>query len=114
MDYQQAGTDAKVIIEQQEIEAELKSLWDKIRKASEVIFMLRDENQHLKSQNSDLQQKYDELNSQIIAKEKEINRIRTEYSKLASSTGEDTFSATEKEALKNRITDLITKINSHL
>lgn len=114
MEYQQAGTDAKVIIEQKEIEAELKSLWEKIRKASEVIFMLRDENQQLKTQNSELEQKYNELNSNIMAKDQELIRIRSEYSKLASSTGEDTFSSTEKEALKNRITDLIAKINSHL
>lgn len=114
MDYQQAGTDAKVIIEKKEIEAEIKTLWEKIRKASEVIFMLRDENQQLKAEYSKLQQKYDELNHNIMAKEQELVRVRTEYSKLASSTGEDTFSSTEKEALKNRITDLIAKINSHL
>ncbi len=114
MDYQQAGTDAKVSIDQKEIEAGLKSLWEKIRKASEVIFMLRDENQQLKAQNSELQQKCDELKSLIMAKEQEILRIRTEYSRLASSASGDTFSAAEKEALKSRITDLIAKINSHL
>lgn len=114
MDYQQLGVESKTLSEQENIEIELKRLWDKIRKASEVIFMLRDEIQSLKTLNSELLQKYEDAKAVIINKDQELARFRAEYTRLTSNIGEDTFSSQEKEALKNRISELITKINSHL
>jgi peptidoglycan hydrolase CwlO-like protein len=114
LDYQQLGTDSKILSEQENIEVEIKRLWDKIRKTSEVIFMLRDELQTLKNQFSELQQKYDDAKNSIGIKEQEYSRLRAEYTRLGSNVGEETFSQQEKEALKNRISELIAKINSHL
>jgi predicted nucleic acid-binding Zn-ribbon protein len=114
LDYQQIGTESKTLSEQENIEIEIKRLWDKIRKASEVIFMLRDEIQTIKNQNSELQQKYEDLKTTMGSKEQEYARIRAEYTRLGSNIGGETFSPQEKEALKNRILELIAKINSHL
>jgi FtsZ-binding cell division protein ZapB len=114
LDYQQIGAESKTLPDQENVEAEIKKLWDKIRKASEVIFMLRDEIQTLKTENSELHQKYEDLKTASDSRYQELARIRAEYTRLASSLSEETFSLQEKEALKNRISELIAKINSHL
>lgn len=113
MDYQHLSTNIKDSIEGKDIEAEIKSLWEKIRKASEIIFVVKEENQVLKFENQDLQQKYQEAKMVLASREKEIAQLRAEFARIASA-GENSFSPQEKEVLKKRISDLITKINSHI
>ncbi|RCK77360.1 MAG: hypothetical protein IGBAC_1669 [Ignavibacteriae bacterium] len=114
MDYQQTGAEIKVAVEQKELEAEINNLWDKIKKASELIFLLREENQQLKEQNSSLVQKLEELKEKLTNKEQEIGKIKAEYARVMNSAAGDVFTPQEKEALRKRIHELIAKINSHL
>lgn len=97
-----------------EIETELKSLWEKIRKTSEVIYLLRDENKELKLQYSQLVEKLEGITKNISEKDLEISRLKSENSKLYTSVSDDSLSPADKEALKKRIIELISKINSHL
>lgn len=114
MDYQQIGTEIKVAVEQRELENEINGLWEKIKKASELIFLLREENQQLKEKNNELEKKLQELIEKLSTKEQELGKIKAEYSRLVNTSVDDNFTPQEKEALRKRITELIAKINSHL
>lgn len=114
MDYQQLGTDVKVAVEQKELEVEINNLWEKIKKTSEIIYYLREENRQLKEQYDALLQRYEEMIEKFAQKEQEVTRIRTEYLKIMNTASSDAFTPQEKEALRNRINELIAKINSHL
>lgn len=114
MDYQQIGTEIKVAVEQRELENEINGLWEKIKKASELIFLLREENQQLKEKNSELENKLKELTEKLTSKEQELGKIKSEYARIVNTAVGDSFTPQEKEALRKRITELIAKINSHL
>lgn len=114
MEYQNLDTGLNPVAEYKEIELEIKNLWEKIRKASEVIFILRDENNELKVQYAQVQKKLEEITKSLSDKDLEIARLKTENSKLYSTASEDSMTPAEKEALKKRINELISKINSHL
>lgn len=114
MDYQQIGTEIKNTVEQRELENEINTLWEKIKKASELIFFLREENQQLKEKNNELEKKVQELLEKLATKEQELGKIKSEYSRLINTTVGENFTPQEKEALRKRITELIAKINSHL
>lgn len=114
MDYQQIGTEIKVAVEQRELENEINGLWEKIKKASELIFLLREENQQLKEKNSELDRKFQEIVEKLALKEQELGKIKSEYSRLINTAVGDSFTPQEKEALRKRITELIAKINSHI
>ncbi len=114
MDYQQTNTEIKVALDPKELEVEINNLWDKIKRASELIFLLREENQQLKEQNSSLVQKLEELKEKLTAKEQEISKIKAEYARVMNTAAGDIFTPQEKEALRKRINELIAKVNSHL
>jgi chromosome segregation ATPase len=92
----------------------LKSVWDKIRLAGQLIAQLRDEKRVIASRTEDLERQLTALRSDLEAKENEIRRLRAEHTQLANSNGQHGFSAEEKEAVKSRIRELISKINSYL
>ena len=114
MDYQQPGMEIKVTVEQKELEVEINNLWEKIKKASEMIFLLREENQQLKEEKNGLIKKNEELQEKLSVKEQEIVRIKSEYARLLNNASGSAFTPQEKEALRVKINELITKINSHL
>src|SRR5262245_43363933 len=92
----------------------LKSVWDKVRMATQLIAQLRDEKRILASRADDLERQVTSLRAEIQTKDQEIKRLRTEHAQLLQSNGHQSFSDEEKEAIKNRIRDLISKINSYL
>lgn len=107
-------TETGIATENRTLEASLKHLWEKARAAAEAIAQLRDENTRLRSRLGELEDETLRLKSDTIRKEQEIKRIQAEHAQLATSlNGTDTFTNEEKEALKNRIKELIAKINSH-
>jgi len=58
-----------------------------------------------------------ELNStrnQLSLREQDLKRLKAEYSQLVNANENVAFTKEEKEILRNRIRDLIAKINSHL
>ena len=92
----------------------LKSVWDKIRLATHLISQLRDEKRLLASRTEELERQVASLRTEIQSKEHEIKRLRSEHAQLANANGQQSFSDEEKVAVKERIRDLISKINSYL
>ena len=95
------------------LETSLEALWDKARRVSEVIVQLKDSNVELRKKVQDLEGSQQRLKEDLVSKERELERLRQEALRLQSN-GSNILTKEEKEALKARIKDLITKISSHL
>jgi len=91
----------------------LQRLWEKARVVSESLSQLREENQSLKKRVTDLEHVERKLISEIQKSDGDVQKVRSELLKLQSN-GSDLLTKEEKEALKARIKDLISRINSRL
>ncbi|HLX11527.1 MAG TPA: hypothetical protein VKS81_01820 [Bacteroidota bacterium] len=98
----------------QSLEQALGRLWEKIRSASELINALRTDNRNLNERVDILEAELTTLRSEVVGRDVEIKRLRAERSQILQSNGEHHFSQEEKDSLKEKIRDLIAKINSHL
>ena len=97
------------------LESVFKQLWDRIRAATELISHLREENKKWEGQAERLEGELVRLRSELNQKEQEIKRLKLDNAQLEGALGDnDVLTVEDKEALKGRIKDLISKINSHL
>ncbi len=88
------------------LEESLQSLWEKARRVSDTLL-------HAKEENNTLRASEQYLRAELERRESDLQRIRKEFLQLQSN-GSDIFTKEEKEALKNKIKELIGKINSRL
>jgi uncharacterized coiled-coil DUF342 family protein len=96
------------------LEESLKGLWEKVRTAGNLIVQLRDEKKSLGLRLQQVENELQSVKETLTNREQELKRVRTEYTQLVNSNGQNVLSNEEKENLKNKIRDLIAKINSHL
>lgn len=108
-------TEAEVISgkDMKTIETSLEALWDKARRVSEVLVQLKESNSVLQKKVEDLEAVEQNLKQELALKDRELERLRQDALRLQSN-GSNILTKEEKEALKARIKDLISKINSHL
>lgn len=108
-------TEAEVISgkDMKTIETSLEALWDKARRVSEVLVQLKESNSVLQKKVEDLEAVEQNLKQELASKDRELERLRQDALRLQSN-GSNILTKEEKEALKARIKDLISKINSHL
>jgi signal transduction protein with GAF and PtsI domain len=95
------------------LETSLETLWDKARRVSEVLVQLKEVNGDLRKRMEDLEAVEQRLMRELADKEREVERLRQEVLRVQSN-GSNILTKEEKEALKARIKDLVTKISSHL
>lgn len=95
------------------LETSLETLWEKARRVSEALVQLKETNTVLQRKVEDLESTEQRLKQELASKERELERLRQEALRLQSN-GSNILTKEEKEALKARIKDLISKINSHL
>lgn len=107
--------EVKTYTESVSIESALKHLWEKVRVAAERLSQLREQNETYRAQVEHLEREVVKLRSEFAQKEQENKRIKADHTQLTNSLGDNNIlTPDEKEALKNRIKELIAKINSHL
>ncbi|HUL44405.1 MAG TPA: hypothetical protein VLY03_08615 [Bacteroidota bacterium] len=92
----------------------VRSFWEKVRQAGEIITRLREEKRELRTQVESMDRELQSLRSELRAKEQDLKRIRSEHAQVLNSNGHEFFSGEEREAIKTRIRELLAKINSHL
>ena len=115
MNQLQVEMDVKNYADSRTIESAFKQLWEKVRTAAELISQLRDENKTYKSQRENFESEINRLKAELTQKENELKRLKADHNHLSQSMGgNNILTAEEKESLKTRIKDLISKINSHL
>ncbi len=99
--------------EMQTLEASLEKLWEKARRVSDLLLRYKEENRVLKNRVKELEQLEAQLRSNLQERERELERVRAEVIRLQSN-GSQMFTQEEKEVLRQRIKDLIGKINMRL
>ncbi|MBI3586985.1 MAG: hypothetical protein HY088_07645 [Ignavibacteriales bacterium] len=95
------------------LEYALQMLWEKAHRVSEAIVKLKEENAALHGRIGELEGVEKHLKQILADRERELERVHQEALRFQSN-GTDVFTKEEKEALKLRIKELITKINSRL
>lgn len=96
------------------MEDALKSVWDKIRLAAHLITQLREEKRVLTTRVGDLDRQIATMRSDVQSRDQEIKRLRSEHTHLLNANGHNSFTREEKDSIKVKIRDLISKINSYL
>lgn len=96
------------------LEESIRTLWQKVRVATETISHLREERVSLQTRLAEIEMNAANLRNELLNKDQELRKLRGEYHQLVQSNGASGFSTEEKEILKVRIRELIAKINSHL
>lgn len=92
----------------------LRTLWERVRVAGELIQELRVAKKSLGERVVDLEKELLTVKSEIQQREQELKRIRAERDQLLSAGGNMGFTEDERTKLKVKIHGLISKINSHL
>lgn len=95
------------------LESSLQLLWEKARQVSEALLQIKEANVALRNRVSELEAGERQLQEELAGRERELDRVRQELTRLQPN-GSEVFSKEEKEALKARIKELITKINARL
>ncbi len=126
MNYQQTTqTDLEILKDPERLEELFKPVWQKIREAGTLIQTLRGEKAALEAQVHELEsaatkqaesldRQLAAVREELAAREQELKRLRNENAQMIASGGRQTFSAEEREILKERIRELIAKINSYI
>ena len=107
-------TEVPVVEEMSTLDSVLKSFWDKVHSASELIQQLREEKKILKERSEELEQQVSSLRQEVVTRDHELKRLRAEHAQLLSANGNNTFTPQEREEMKSRVRDIISKINSYL
>ncbi|MCI0706759.1 MAG: hypothetical protein L0Y80_04640 [Ignavibacteriae bacterium] len=95
------------------LEVSLEKLWEKARRVSDLLLRFKEENQGLQGRIAELERAESQLRADLRSREQELERLSSELTRLQAN-GSQLFSQDEKEALKAKIQDLISKINSRL
>jgi DNA repair exonuclease SbcCD ATPase subunit len=110
---QEADIEVDSIRDSKGLEGIFRTLWDRVRKAAELIEHLKDENRALCSQNAQLEQQVASLKTELKEKQETLREINEQHQEVLSHSN-NLYSEEEKEAVKSRIRELIARINSHL
>jgi FtsZ-binding cell division protein ZapB len=92
--------------EMDQLESSLEKLWEKARRLSDILLRIRGENETLRRRIDEMEVKEKQLTTDLQQKEQECLKLQ--------SNGTGMFTHEEKEALADRIRELIGKINSRL
>lgn len=95
------------------LEGIFRTLWDHVRKAAEVIDHLKDENRTLRSNNGQLEEQVGSLRTKLVEKEEALRQVKEQNLQVLNHSN-NMLSEEEKQALKSRIKELITRIDSHI
>jgi len=122
---QNSEFDVAMARDPQNLEELFKPVWERVRQATETIQRLRAEKTGLAGRLQEAERASREkilnlegevraLKNDIVVREQEIKRLRIENAQLSSADGQQAFSASERDILKERVRELIAKINSYL
>lgn len=105
----QSSTDTIVQADANPLESGLKALWDRVKRAGEVIVSLRSDNAQLKTRVDDLERELRRLQSELQKKDQVLQETTARRAE-----GESVFSNGERDALIVRVKDLLSRIEAYL
>jgi len=92
--------------EKGQLEASLQKLWEKARALSDILLRLKNDNESLRRRVEEMEQRELTMSKELQGKDQELLKHQ--------SNGSSMFTHEEKEAVVQKIKDLIEKINSRL
>jgi peptidoglycan hydrolase CwlO-like protein len=95
------------------LEGVFRTLWDHVRKATELIEHLKDENRTLQGNNVRLEEQIAAIRTDLMEKEEALRQVKQQNLQVLNHS-DNLFSDEEKQVVKSKIKELITKIDSHL
>jgi Tfp pilus assembly protein FimV len=110
----QSDIDGPAVRDLGSLELALKTMWEKARAAGDMIARLQTEKAELQSTVQELERSLSSLRSELAVKEHDMKKLRAEHAQLSSLDQKNVFSEEEKEMIRGKVKDLISKINSHL
>ena len=110
---QQAEVEVSTIRDSKGLEGVFQTLWDRVRKAAELIDCLKEENRTLHGNSTRLEEQVAKLRRELIEKEETLRKMEEQHLQVLSHNN-NLFSEEEKQALKSRIKELLTRINTHI
>jgi chromosome segregation ATPase len=93
------------------IEESLKVLWEKVRRAGDVIAQLREERQALQAQVALLQQEVAKLRNDLAAKEQQLQRTAAGAQEMKAAA---IISNGERAQLAAKVKELLARIDAYL
>ena len=115
MNHVRSDIDSGVTLEARSLETVIRHLWERARATSELFAQIKEENRGLQERIGQLEGDVVRLKTDLIRKEQENKKLESEHSQLSSSLiGNNIMMEDEREILKTKIRDLISRINSHL
>jgi len=109
----QPANAATVQVDVEAVEAALRGLWDRTRKAGELISELRGENTSLRSQIDGLRKELDGLRHEIARKDESFARLQAQR-EGEEARREAIMANGERDLLATRVRDLIAKLDAYL
>ena len=100
-------------IELKHLAESIQELWTKARRVSDLLLQVRTDNAQLRARNAELERSERETKSRLEQREQELHKLKNELVQLQSN-GNSIYSKEEKDELKTKIKELISKINSRL
>lgn len=113
MDQHSTTTHTTVPRALQGVEAGLRKLWEKTRRAGELIAQLRAEKADLDSKVGQLEGEVTQLKEQLAMKE-ELIQTMSEKQSIAEATGGDIMVDGDREAFRTKIKELLARIDGYL
>jgi hypothetical protein len=95
------------------LEGIFRKLWDHVRKAAELIEHLKNENRALHGTKVQLEEQIAALRTDLVEKKEAPRQVKEQNLQVLSHSN-NSFSDQEKQILKSKIKELITRIDSHL
>ncbi len=93
------------------IEESLKILWEKVRRAGDVISQLREERQALQAQTTLLQQEVAKLRNELASKEQQLQRAAAGTQEMKAAA---IISNGERQQLAAKVKELLARIDAYL
>ena len=110
---QQPANAATVQSDVEAVEAALRGLWDRTRKAGELIAELRGENASLRARAEGLQKDLEGLKHEIARKDEAVSRLQAQRAGEEAQRGA-VLANGERDALAARVKDLIARLEAYL
>ena len=114
MNDRQPEIETELRSEELKLDDALRGVWEKVRSAALLIQQLREEKSMMSSRITELERAVSAASNDLLVKEQDLKRLRGEYASLASAGSDSGLTREERENLKERMRELISRINSHL
>jgi chromosome segregation ATPase len=96
------------------VEQALKGLWERVRRAGDIIQQLREERRALLSQVEQLRGDVQQLQEEMVRKEQILRKAQSERAVPTAAADAPSFSNGDREAMARKVKELLQKLDAYL